>query len=214
MKMKRAYKFLPEKWAIRAIKDQRIKISEIDGLNDVAEMSPYRLSNPAEIKAIHNARDELFHKNGRGILCFSLNWTSLLLWAHYADNHKGICLGFDLQDGPDWYVYPVSYVKERPPFPSELKEQVAWEWISTKFHDWRYESEVRGFVSLDQKEGDHYFLNFGERMTLREVVLGFRCCANLEFVRALLTDYTEEIKVIKARPSDESFDMIADESRP
>ena len=80
-----------------------------------------RLSNPAEIKAIHNARDELFHKNGRGILCFSLNWTSLLLWAHYADNHKGICLGFDLQDGPDWYVYPVSYVKERPSIPKRVE---------------------------------------------------------------------------------------------
>ena len=48
MKMKRAYKFLREEWAICAIKDRRIKISEIDDLiddlNDVAELSPYRTS--------------------------------------------------------------------------------------------------------------------------------------------------------------------------
>ena len=33
-----------------------------------------------------------------GLLCFSRHWYSPALWAHYADNHKGMCLGFDIPD--------------------------------------------------------------------------------------------------------------------
>ena len=121
----------------------------------------------------------------------------------------GICLGFDL---PDRYVREVRYVKDRLAFPCEVNEQVAMDWIFTKSDDWSYEAEVRFFVSLDQKEDGHYFVSFDERMPLREVVLGCKCCRDLGFVRALLPDYTEKINVIKARVSDESFQIIADES--
>ena len=33
-----------------------------------------------------------------GLLCFSRHWYSPALWAHYADNLKGMCLGFDIPD--------------------------------------------------------------------------------------------------------------------
>ena len=85
MKIKRAYKFLPEKWAIRAIKDWRIKISEIDLLNDVAELLPYRISSAEQRDQIHTARTELIQK-GRGLVSFSLNWTSPLLWVFVLDS--------------------------------------------------------------------------------------------------------------------------------
>ena len=138
MKMKRAYKFLPERWAICAIKSRRIKISEINDLNDVAELLPYRISTTEQRDQIQSAREDLI-KKGRGLVSFSLNWTSPLLWAHYAEKHTGICLGFDLSDGD---VRKVRYVEDRPPFPCEVNEQVAMEWILTKSADWRYESEV------------------------------------------------------------------------
>ena len=210
MKMKRAYKFLREEWAICAIKDRRIKISEIDDLNDVAELLPYRTSTTEQRDQIQSARADLI-KRARGLMSFSLNWTSPLLWAHYADKHKGICLGFDL---PDENALKVRYVDDRLPFPREVNEQVALDWILTKSADWRYEAEVRFFVKLDQKEDGHYFVSFDEKMLLREVVLGFKCSRDLGFVRALLPDYTENINVIKAGVSSESFQMIEDESGP
>lgn len=33
-----------------------------------------------------------------GLLCFCETWQSPLLWNHYADRHKGICLGFDVRE--------------------------------------------------------------------------------------------------------------------
>ncbi|MDR4492922.1 MAG: DUF2971 domain-containing protein [Hyphomicrobiaceae bacterium] len=40
-----------------------------------------------------------------GILAFSKTSTDALLWAHYADGHRGLCLGFDaneLSNEPSW----------------------------------------------------------------------------------------------------------------
>jgi len=33
--------------------------------------------------------------DGRGICCFSEDWSHILMWSHYAANHSGICLGFE-----------------------------------------------------------------------------------------------------------------------
>lgn len=30
-----------------------------------------------------------------GILCMSKNYQNILMWSHYADNHRGICFGFE-----------------------------------------------------------------------------------------------------------------------
>src|SRR2546429_474927 len=31
-----------------------------------------------------------------GVLCFSRDWQNAMLWSHYGDKHKGICLGLDI----------------------------------------------------------------------------------------------------------------------
>ena len=48
-------------------------------------------------------------------------------------------------------------------------------------------------------------------MMLREVIIGCECSVPPESVlQSLLAPYDEEVKVIRARPSNESFDMIED----
>jgi hypothetical protein len=37
--------------------------------------------------------------NWCGVLCFSQDWQNPLLWSHYGDKHKGICLGLDISVG-------------------------------------------------------------------------------------------------------------------
>ena len=67
------------------------------------------------------------------MLCFSFKWSNPVLWAHYADKHKGICLGFDV---PDDNVQRVKYVDTRLPFPTKSNEQIGRDWIFTKFSGW------------------------------------------------------------------------------
>lgn len=52
------------------------------------------------------------------IACFSKGWQNTLLWGHYAEDFKGICLQFTANplaeaEGPSFF--PVQYWKEEPP---------------------------------------------------------------------------------------------------
>ncbi|WP_346862095.1 DUF2971 domain-containing protein [uncultured Draconibacterium sp.] len=80
-----------------------------------------------------------------GVSCFSEKHNNILMWAHYADSHKGVCLKFNTTDQAFFAdTHPVTYVKR---FPS-VKERT--EYLNperflfyTKAKDWEYESEVR-----------------------------------------------------------------------
>jgi hypothetical protein len=95
----RAYKFLSCKFGLKTIRERRLKISEIRSLNDPFDLLPIDLSDPALREAVLDTRSEI-GTNG-GLLCFSRQWHNPVLWAHYADSHQGLCLGFDVpDDGP------------------------------------------------------------------------------------------------------------------
>ena len=51
-----------------------------------------------------------------GICCFSFNPKSILMWSHYTNNHKGVCLKFDYKQDIEGFRVssPVEYVEEYP----------------------------------------------------------------------------------------------------
>ncbi len=118
---------------------------------------------------IHTANNNL------RILCLSLEPDNLLMWAHYAAQHKGIVIEFNgnhtfFQERINQYPYPnrfsrlVGYSKERHPLSiTDLKnknnvdnEKVIQNTFFIKSSDWSYEKEWRMiFLSEDNdiKEG-------------------------------------------------------------
>ena len=50
-----------------------------------------------EVKIIVDKLKKMLHDNIKGI-CFSEDFTSILMWSHYASNHKGIALLYDKED--------------------------------------------------------------------------------------------------------------------
>jgi hypothetical protein len=58
-------------------------------------------------KTIRHAGTEVFKK--LRICCFTTNKKNLLLWAHYADSHKGVCVEFDATKLPISYAFKVHY---------------------------------------------------------------------------------------------------------
>lgn len=51
------------------------------------------------------------------IACFCEQYDLPLLWSHYADSHRGICLGYSTASQSKYFnqnVLPVTYMKERP----------------------------------------------------------------------------------------------------
>lgn len=106
-----------------------------------------------------------------GVLCFTTKQDNLLMWAHYASNHKGICIEFDRnaeffngqyknagicfgEAVEDHYqnigeLREVRYEIERPTYvePSELEYDTE-SWF-VKSPEWEYEDEQRLLLPLD-----------------------------------------------------------------
>ena len=85
--------------------------------------------------------------NAVGIYSFSQRHTDLLMWPHYADNHRGICVRFDLQAlvNAGQVPFPVEYEDRRPTCDTILEPTADWltKAVLTKGRPWEYEKEWR-----------------------------------------------------------------------
>lgn len=82
-----------------------------------------------------------------GVLCLTTSPDDLLMWAHYAQNHTGICVGFDSGFDPFSAAQPVCYQEGRArvaPLDTTSREQRLVENVLfVKSPHWQYESEWR-----------------------------------------------------------------------
>ena len=82
-----------------------------------------------------------------GVLCLTTSPDNLLMWAHYAQNHTGICLGFDSGFEPFSTAHPVHYQEGRalvaPLNTVSREQQLVDKVLFVKSPHWRYESEWR-----------------------------------------------------------------------
>ena len=212
------YNFMSGDHALKNITGHRIKISRISDLNDPYELAGIAFRDPELVAALDRTKAQL--DKTRGLICFSQGWKNPVMWSHYADRHRGICLGFE-RHGED--PAPVTYSKHL------LTEEWFWEmlrlpdgpekqagilkWLTYKYGAWEYEHESRIFISLnepDPVEPALYFADIGpDTMSLREVILGVRCTTTLADVHTLLASngYTG-VRVIKAALSPTSYEVI------
>lgn len=99
------------------------------------------------------------------ISCFSVSgWKNQLMWAHYANSYKGMCVEYDFNEINEFigFIYPVTYTTERPTLSLQdvgitgfdLKEKTAvtsgdtniiklFEYLLAKNTCWSYEDEWR-----------------------------------------------------------------------
>lgn len=74
---------------------------------------------------------------------------NLLLWSHYADSHKGVCLVYETARDLDTFVHalPVKYSKDFPviQFTTSVDHDLIRKAFLTKSIDWKYENERRIF---------------------------------------------------------------------
>ena len=89
-----------------------------------------------------------------GVLCLSEVCDDLLMWAHYADAHRGVCLVFNLNDSRRFPsredTLPVRYSKYRPsisPHDAVSFENALAIALSVKSEHWAYEKEWRLFAT-------------------------------------------------------------------
>jgi hypothetical protein len=199
----RVYHFLPAIHAMDDIRRKRIKISEIDQLNDPFELWCVSQEDPQLRVALRGYKKEMTERFG--MICFCKHWHNPLLWSHYADKHRGMCLGFDVDDRG---LKEVNYVHERADLKIPPTKETANELLFTKYRDWRYEEELRNWFKLDEREDGYYFYPFDDFVQLREVIAGPLCVTRQEEIREALKSYKSSISITKARLAFGTFRVV------
>ena len=210
------FHFLNSEYGLDDIRRRRLKISLIPDLNDPFELLSIELSNK-DLRQAFGATKERISKNG-GILCFSKRWSNPVQWSHYADRHRGLCLGFEI---PDTLLQPVSYTARRLISEAnqllttdcainEDNEATILKLLSTKYSHWKYENEVRCFVSLQDKDQESglYFVDFSDSLQLIQVIVGARSDISRTDLVAALGPLGNAVRVFKARLAFKSFKVV------
>ena len=209
---RRVYHMMQGKWALVAIDDQRLKVSRFEDLNDPFELLAMNRHTQASRRVSKQFRAAF--NASQGLLCFGTDWSNAVMWSHYGDKHKGLCLGFDVRRS---LLQEVRYEDRRLRLalgdtanPAALGPELQRQLTCTKAKAWSYEEELRRFVDLRSAVSGppHHFVPFDDDMRLAEVILGDRCPENLESVRVRLERNCPSAVAFKARLAYRSFRVV------
>jgi len=200
-----------ERWGTSNLVCKRLKYSRFDDLNDPFELLSAHLGERDARKFYRVLKTAVTKRFA--VVCLSATWQSPVMWAHYADKHKGLCLGFDVA-GASEVLYESKRLKhELDESQSGVRNaadliKIA---MTTKFKEWAYEKEWRGVCDLTHRQPDaegHYFQEFCEGFALREVIIGARCKLSPSEVAALVGAIDHEVIIKKARPAFRRFEIV------
>ncbi|MPW11343.1 DUF2971 domain-containing protein [Paraburkholderia sp. CNPSo 3155] len=111
--------------------------------------------------------------NEYGIYSMAETPRSLLMWAHYAESHTGVCLGFYVPADPDVFVHalPVCYSDSYPTIEwTDFDRSNAIQSLLSKSKEWEYEQECR----ILQAHSARQKLPFAQA-ALATIIFGARC---------------------------------------
>ncbi len=210
----RVYHFVNRKYGLQNLRRRQLKVAIFNELNDPFELLGIASKDPEVRHAYSHIKAEL--AKFRGLLCFSGHWRNPVQWSHYADRHRGLCLGFDVTGD----LVPVTYT------PKRLKPDLATmraggsaaqkhmlQVLTTKFSHWRYENEHRLFVKLKEKDKKGlYFFGFCKQVALREVIVGHNSTISRAELARALGDMACDVEVYKARLAFRTFRVVRQRS--
>ena len=174
--------------------DQRIK----DGMIIEVESGIFEFNQ--------TTKDKLMHPENYFKICsFSETDSSILMWSHYADSHKGICLRFKTQKVGNGHfleflipepmsmspsvLFPVEYHKPKPKLVNMLALSKTNEYEKLiyfhirKHRDWKYEKEHRQLI-VDENMSEKGFTVKYRKKDLEGIIFGLK--AKREEIEAII----------------------------
>lgn len=163
-----------------ALKRARFEAANKVGYVEYMATDPDYSSHPVSREAsllMQAVSSELRQHYEHGICCFSATYSSPLLWSHYGNQHRGLCIGYGTDRLPKPVLQEVIYGGSRTLKTSRLyqafieNEQQAkidldCDFLLRKAKDWRYEKEWRLIGNQGLQESPLLF---------KEVTFGLRC---------------------------------------
>lgn len=138
------------------------------------------------------------------VYCLGPDADNLLMWAHYADNHRGVCLEFDLRNNVMCGALRCQYLRDFPIMRiHEDSDQASLQALLAKGDAWSYEREYRliaqersaAVEGADTLITDQNFLQL-PLGALRAVIVG--CQAEYERIQLLVAGLAPQVHVKRA----------------
>ena len=195
--------------------DQVDRRSRMDAERRVAESrynATYPNSDPATAlrwELLCGIELEFLRGYERGIVSLAERDDCPLMWSHYGDQHRGVCLGYSVPERSAGNVRKVEYGGDRLVKASDLGamlrgDEMARARVDTavmlrKAENWKYEREWR----LIGRRG-----TAGSPLELEEVIFGMRCKATAKYavIRALEGRF-RAVRFFEMREERATFDL-------
>lgn len=188
-------------------------ISETELRLDAEQMIADPNRNPRNQNVRNTIQDE-YARNVRtttGIYCVSEIPDDILMWSHYADYHRGVCLEFNGHAKLMQHAMQVSYAHDRPPIARDDSNEVKLEKaILTKSVHWKYEREWR-LIRYQQGPGITTF----RPENLTGIIVGaLASMETIKLVRKLNKARSVPLKLNKASINRSTFTLDIHEIAP
>lgn len=144
------------------------------------------------------------------VYCLCPDVTNALMWAHYADSHRGICLEFNVRNEVICCALEAQYCPEFPMTPQysdDLAENLLP--LLAKSDVWKYENEYRliaqgaaNATAHDTLLATNGFLRLPDG-TLRAIIVG--CQGPYDAVQDLVRKCKADVSVLRARKLDNRY---------
>ncbi len=158
--------------------------------------SDYEMERPDQFLFGRYVEIELLRRYDKGIFSLAERSDCPLMWSHYGDQHKGVCIGYSVPERTAENLHKVTYGGSRLVAASAVAKmldgsvadciEVDEAVLTRKAEDWRYECEWRLIGSRGSNSSP---------LELEEIVFGMRCSDTVRY--AIVRAFTDRKRPVK-----------------
>jgi len=181
----------------------------ISEINYNANDPSYETQDPLRYLLGRQLEKELLLQYDKGIVSLAQRVTCPLMWSHYGDQHRGVCIGYSVPSDAHQHLHKVEYGGKRLVDASKVLamldgdkdagRQVDEAVLLRKAGSWRYEQEWRLIGARGLQDSP---------LELEEVTFGMRCTEAVKYaVIAALDDRSRPVRFYEMRELHGTFDL-------
>lgn len=215
--------------AIKRLRRFKHKMNKEDFSGLAAEALMEGANNVRPLIIQQNSEWHEYIKNSR-VFCVAEDYDNLLMWAHYADCHKGIVIKFNCLQELDTFLCaakPIIYSSDIPVLLTldefimqntgqspQIYQDLFYRFAFTKSNHWSYEKEWRCFSQKENDNGEHYELVNIYPEEISAIYFGCKISPEdqSEIIANLGTSLSH-VELFKAQTSNKCFELIFERIR-
>lgn len=210
------YKFFPiNKYTIGNLVNRQNWVADPSCFNDPFEFCKRRSYHLKEggieyLKSEENKIQKAIHTHAEslGVVCYTeCNVNNSLMWSHYGDNHRGICLAFEIDLSARLGLHKVKYTKILPEINlTHSKTAIRDNFLTiatTKSDAWAYENEWRQIVTEKN-------IRIKYPVEIKQIFFGCRCpLEDMQIIwNLLIPHYGTTLEFAKGKIDEGTFNLM------